>query len=111
MPRRFIAVAIVLITLSTAAVVAQQSREWKSGIVWPEPTVVDPGPPGGVPADAVVLFDGKDLSKWERGETWLVKEGYAEIPVRAKAKGKAKAKDKSEPRVRDIRTKDKFGDF
>ena len=32
-----------------------------------EPPVIDPGPPGGPPADAVVLFDGKDLSKF-RGE-------------------------------------------
>jgi Domain of Unknown Function (DUF1080) len=27
-----------------------------------EPKVIDPGPP---PSDAIVLFDGKDLSKWE----------------------------------------------
>ena len=26
----------------------------------PEPKIIDPGPP---PSDAVVLFDGKDLSK------------------------------------------------
>jgi hypothetical protein len=113
MPRRFIPVVVCLIAVSTAVVLAQESREWKSGIVWPEPKVVDPGPPGGVPADAVVLFDGKDLSKWEGGETWLVQDGVAEIPVRDRAKGKAKGKDKekAQPRVRDIRTKDKFGDF
>jgi hypothetical protein len=113
MPRRFIAVVVGLIAVSTAVVLAQEAREWKSGIVWPEPKVVDPGPPGGVPADAIVLFDGKDLSKWEGGETWLVKDGIAEIPVREKGKGKGKAKEKTkaEPRVRDIRTKDKFGDF
>ena len=28
----------------------------------PEPPVVDPGPVGGPPSDAIVLFDGKDLS-------------------------------------------------
>ena len=47
-----------------------------------EPPVVDPGPPGGVPSDAIVLFDGKDLSKWRnpKGEDakWLVQDGYAE---------------------------------
>lgn len=32
-----------------------------------EPSVVDPGPLGGPPSDAIVLFDGKDLSKF-RGE-------------------------------------------
>jgi hypothetical protein len=30
-----------------------------------EPPVIDPGLPGGPPSDAVVLFDGKDLSKWK----------------------------------------------
>jgi len=93
MPRRLIIVAVSLIAVSTAVVLAQDSREWKSGIVWPEPKVIDPGPSGGVPSDAIVLFDGKDLSKWEGGDAWLVKDGYAEV------------------RRRDIRSKDKFGDF
>jgi hypothetical protein len=57
--------------------VAVQTREYKSGIVWPEPLVIDPGPAGGPPSDAVVLFDGKDLSKWKGGEKWLVQDGYA----------------------------------
>lgn len=30
-----------------------------------EPRIVEPGPPGGPPADAIILFDGKDLSKWK----------------------------------------------
>lgn len=56
----------------------QLDPPWESGIEWPEPKVVDPGPPGGVPADAVVLFDGKDLSAWD-GETakWKIQDGYA----------------------------------
>ena len=51
--------------------------EWISGIIWPEVKVVDPGPVGGPPSDALVLFDGKDLSKWDGGEKWRVKDGYA----------------------------------
>lgn len=53
-----------------------QADEWTSGIPWPEVKVVDPGKVGGPPSDAIVLFDGKDLSQWEGGP-WLVKDGYA----------------------------------
>jgi hypothetical protein len=56
---------------------AEDVKEYKSGIVWPEPPVVDPGPPGGAPSDAIVLFDGRDLSQWEGGENWELNEGYA----------------------------------
>ena len=48
-----------------------------------EPPVVDAGPPGGRPADAIVLFDGKDLSSWENesggSANWKVQDGYAEV--------------------------------
>jgi len=74
------------------AVAAFQTREYKSGVVWPEPKVVDPGPPGGPPSDAVVLFDGKDLSKWVNGQDWEIKDGYAIT------------------RKHDLTTKDSFGD-
>jgi hypothetical protein len=44
-----------------------------------EPPVVDPGPPGGPPSDAIVLFDGKDLSRWKNskgGEAkWRLENG------------------------------------
>jgi hypothetical protein len=51
--------------------------EWKSGIVWPEPKVIDPGSATVPPSDAVVLFDGHDMSKWIGGDAWEVKDGYA----------------------------------
>lgn len=48
----------------------------------PQPKVITPGQkPGDAPSDAVVLFDGKDLSKWKSGNDeakWVVKEGYFE---------------------------------
>ena len=68
-------------------------KDWRSGIAWPEPKVIDPGSEGHPPSDAIVLFDGKDLSKWEGGEEWAVQHGYCEV------------------RKRDIRTKDRFGDY
>src|SRR5437016_7322475 len=57
----------------------------------PHPKVVTPAStPGGAPSDAVVLFDGKDLSKWvqngrgaNRGKmvdpTWKVENGYMTV--------------------------------
>ncbi|MGH9898369.1 MAG: 3-keto-disaccharide hydrolase [Pyrinomonadaceae bacterium] len=49
----------------------------------PEPKVVDPGRIGGPPSDAIILFDGKDLSKWigkDGGEAkWEVKNGAATV--------------------------------
>ncbi|HEY2251166.1 MAG TPA: family 16 glycoside hydrolase, partial [Planctomycetaceae bacterium] len=56
--------------------------EFKSGIKWLEPKVIDPGPIGGPPSDAIVLFDGKDLSQWNGGEKWEIKDGVA-IPREA----------------------------
>ena len=52
----------------------------------PPPPVVTPGPAlGAPPSDAIVLFDGKDLSKWAqrvereaRGRQWPLQEGYFE---------------------------------
>jgi hypothetical protein len=49
-------------------------QEYLSGKVWPEPKVVDPGPP---PSDAIVLFDGKDLSAWNGGDKWKIEDGAA----------------------------------
>lgn len=51
--------------------------EYISGKVWPEPKVVDPGTASTAPADAIVLFDGKDLSKWAGGEKWIIEDGVA----------------------------------
>ena len=59
----------------------------------PHPKVITPGTestqsqPGKSPSDAIVLFDGKDLSKWvnRRGRTvtdpatWKVENGYVEV--------------------------------
>ncbi len=54
------------------------AQEYLSGIEWPEPVVVTPGAEDRQPpSDAVVLFDGKDLSAWENGENWSVEDGEA----------------------------------
>jgi len=74
----------------------------------PHPKVVTPGTtPGAPPSDAVVLFDGKDLSKWTAAKlgsaafatsadraAWKVGDGFFEVA----------------PRSGDIASKEKFGD-
>ena len=67
-------------------------QEYKSGIIWPEPKVIEPGTNGGPPSDAIILFDGKDLAKFSGGENWEIKDGYAI------------------PKKNGITTKDSFGD-
>jgi Domain of Unknown Function (DUF1080) len=73
----------------------------------PHPPKVTPGAvPGAPPSDAIVLFDGKDLSRWaqagrgaESGKLvdpkWPVRDGNFEIA----------------PGTGDLRTRDKFGDI
>jgi hypothetical protein len=80
-------------TLLLAAAVPAQAQvdiKWKiHDRNRPLPPVVDPGTastpdvPGRAPSDAVVLFDGKDLSKWAHQDgspvKWKVANGYAEV--------------------------------
>ena len=67
----------------------------------PQPKVVTPGSitTNTAPSDAIVLFDGKDLSKWEnsKGEAagWDVRQGVVTVNKKAG----------------DIRTKETFGSF
>ncbi|MDR3235617.1 MAG: DUF1080 domain-containing protein [Prevotellaceae bacterium] len=72
-----------------------KNTEWYA----PVPPVVKPAAaPGQPPSDAVVLFDGKDLSKWEtlKGEEpkWTVEKGEMTVV----------------PGTGEIRTKEYFGD-
>jgi hypothetical protein len=105
-PKHFRA-ALALCAALIAAAVAQQSKPGDlgftdtpmlPGLPWhvhdparPHPKVVTPGEtPGAPPSDAVVLFDGKDLSQWtqmglgaDRGKMadarWKVGSGYFEV--------------------------------
>jgi hypothetical protein len=67
---------ISTVLLASAATFAWVD-EWKSGIEWPTPPIVDAGSQGGAPADAIVLFDGTNLSEFEGGDQWEIKDGYA----------------------------------
>jgi hypothetical protein len=63
----------------------------------PHPAVVTPAAQsGGAPSDAIVLFDGKDLSGWTPSrQPWKVENGYMEVA----------------PSSGDLRSKEKFSDI
>lgn len=63
--------------LAAALVGRLVADEYKSGKVWPEPKVIDPGHAGKAPSDAVVLFDGHDMSAWDGGDKWRIADGVA----------------------------------
>jgi hypothetical protein len=79
-------------------------QKWRvHDVTRPRPRVVTPGAvPGAPPSDAIVLFDGKDLSRWvhksktgeETPAKWKVENGYFEVVGGAGS----------------LYTKDKFGD-
>jgi hypothetical protein len=65
----------------------------------PQPRVVTPDTENRPPSDAVVLFDGRDLSGWVSQKTgepaaWTVRDGYLEVTAKAG----------------DVRTRAEFGD-
>lgn len=65
----------VLLTLATFVLAASAvADEYLNGIKWETPKVVTPGTNGSPPSDAVVLFDGKDLSEWDN-QNWKVENG------------------------------------
>lgn len=69
--------------------VSDAGRWSKERIETERPAVVTPpghtteAKPGAAPSDAVIFFDGSDLSKWkgkgEEAPKWLVKEGHFEV--------------------------------
>ncbi len=62
--------------------------------------------PGGAPSDAIVLFDGKDLSHWTAHHSSITRAGSAGEPEWKLENGYVEVV----PNTGDIATKEKFGD-
>jgi hypothetical protein len=75
LPRRILLASSALLLAATC--LYAQTREWKSGVNWPEPKIVTPGEGTAAPSDAIVLFDGTSLDAWKGADGWAVKDGYA----------------------------------
>jgi hypothetical protein len=77
----FVIVAVALLGSSALMVRGLSQEQTAAGGV--EPKVIDPGPVGGPPSDAIVLFNGKDLSQWKGKDgaeaKWEVKNGVATV--------------------------------
>lgn len=69
--RKSISVACGLFLFSAAT----GAQDYKSGIEWQEPPIVTPGATNDqAPSDAIVLFDGTDMSAFSGGD-WKVEDG------------------------------------
>ena len=72
----------MIVTLALMAMSQATPQQWpQHSMDRPRPAVVNPGPP---PSDAIVLFDGKDLSQWRSdadssAAKWTVRDGYVEV--------------------------------
>ncbi len=72
-----LALLVAALAVSAVGLVRVFADEYKSGIPWSEPRVIDPGASGSVPSDAVVLFDGDNLDAWRGGNRWKIEDGVA----------------------------------
>jgi hypothetical protein len=71
--------AVLLSTLINFAEPQQSQGDPKLTEVWePVPRVITPGVGTAAPSDAIVLFDGKDLSQWQHGNGSAAKWSIAE---------------------------------
>jgi hypothetical protein len=61
--------------LLAATITVAHCDEYKSGIQWQEPPIVDPGDAAKAPSDAIVLFDGKSCEAFENGDKCTIADG------------------------------------
>ncbi|HOA37032.1 MAG TPA: DUF1080 domain-containing protein, partial [Flavihumibacter sp.] len=98
---KYLFLTMASITAFSSLQAQQPQGDPKATEVWtPVPKIIDAGSATKAPSDAIVLFDGKDLSQWENAKTgapaeWTVAGGAITV----------------KPKAGDIKTKEKFGDI
>jgi hypothetical protein len=86
-----VSLALATLVLGAWAAWGQSVEDWpQHDLTRPQPEIVTPGTfstqnaPGKPPSDAIVLFNGMDLSAWKSAKTgepptWKVEKGYMEV--------------------------------
>ena len=90
---------LISLVFCASAALAQNDKWLPNDVNRPVPPVITPGTqPGAAPSDAIILFDGKDLSAWLGADgndaKWKLVDGAMEVA----------------PRSGNIHTKQSFGD-
>lgn len=79
-PVRPLVAALCGMVLTAASLPTASAQEFLNGIRWEAPPLVTPGQTNSdPPSDAIVLFDGTDLSHWKGAERWSVVDGSAVV--------------------------------
>jgi hypothetical protein len=73
--RKWLAAALIVVGCLGVSVHGLQVKVYYSGLEWETPKVINPGPVGGPPSDAIVLFDGTDLEAWNGAERSKIEDG------------------------------------
>jgi len=75
MKKTLLTSTLFVLVFTLSAQMVPEETEWYT----PVPSTVEPGKtPGAAPSDAIILFDGKDLSQWkgEKGDAgWEIRNG------------------------------------
>ncbi len=117
---RILSSALILLAAATPALSQNHDLGFTDtpmlpGLPWPvhdparphPPVVTAAATPGGAPSDAIVLFDGKDLSHWQSHASTITHSGSAGAAEWRLGDGYVEAV----PRTGDLATKEKFGDI
>ncbi len=85
MKKLFCLLPLIIVLSRNMNAQSREQEDSKLTEVWrPEPRVITPGKTSeDAPSDAIVLFNGKDFSQWQKEKggdvTWKLKDGYMQV--------------------------------